>query len=778
MRPPRWPPWPRSAPGTSESDAGRSETSSGCCGWCRTDVCGTPRAGAPTSGPPEGTPPDRRHWSDVFGTGAAKAFQPSAPSTHWLKRELGVKIPETVILEIKGKPKRRYHMDSEGLLQAASMKTSAELLRVLRDFVRRAGRPRLPAAGGAESPRACAGRPGQASQRPLGCPAPGRRGASGELFDRVGPRPCRSRRRAVRAGPGAGSADRRRGAQLCRRHRAPDEHRGGAGADEGRWEAAAGVLAAHPEPAGPGAERAGRGAHALRHVRLRRAECRVRAAAAAASESHLRHPGHSQGRQHDLDSSSTTEASITASEGRYTTLSTTTWPPSSTSFTTAELSMAWHRNTTESSSPTMSFMNVSSTSRLTSSTAMSSTTLSANARHDEVEHDAPVQNSRIEQYHGADYDCVEHLSPRRRLDAGPLQDSASALPDLALPHASARLDAAVTFCVETCADSRPSQIYGTSRCTTASPWLAFLAPARPSPALDGAGAALGLLLGSLQDHTVKLAGVLEADALLVYSSRVGIFVACDIGIVAFGTPMVDLAVVVPCAAQSHDAIGFVAHSVGTRVCHRADYDDSRGVLRPGWHVLAAATSAMHERAADSSGGGERRSAAAADLGGDEAAAGGFDDSTPSRSSRRKHKRDKHKPDTGSDPRPPAGAPKSNMEVLKELRVLGISAETGYRTADIVAAISQCEGSTPRAVKLLWARCPERRPTAGVPDAQPQPAAGRAEPSAAAAARPPGGEDAACDAGHGVAGRKFFEKAGGGDARWKVLQGRSWPGRAA
>ena len=50
---------------------------------------------------------------------------------------VGVKIPETVILE-KGKPKRRYSVDPRGTPEVTKMKTSAELLRVLREFVRKA----------------------------------------------------------------------------------------------------------------------------------------------------------------------------------------------------------------------------------------------------------------------------------------------------------------------------------------------------------------------------------------------------------------------------------------------------------------------------------------------------------------------------------------------------------------------------------------------------------------------------------------------------------------
>ena len=59
------------------------------------------------------------------------------PDPRSLQGKLGIIVPETVILE-KGKPKRRYFLDHAGRIGVVRMKTSAELLRVLRDFVRRA----------------------------------------------------------------------------------------------------------------------------------------------------------------------------------------------------------------------------------------------------------------------------------------------------------------------------------------------------------------------------------------------------------------------------------------------------------------------------------------------------------------------------------------------------------------------------------------------------------------------------------------------------------------
>lgn len=73
---------------------------------------------------------------------AAAFFCPTLlPGT--LEAELGVAIPDTVVLE-KGKPLKRYVMDAQGKLSVMKMRTSAELLRVLRDFVKKALRPRLP----------------------------------------------------------------------------------------------------------------------------------------------------------------------------------------------------------------------------------------------------------------------------------------------------------------------------------------------------------------------------------------------------------------------------------------------------------------------------------------------------------------------------------------------------------------------------------------------------------------------------------------------------------
>mmetsp|Transcript_33721 Transcript_33721/g.61060 ORF Transcript_33721/g.61060 Transcript_33721/m.61060 type:complete len:634 (+) Transcript_33721:44-1945(+) len=55
--------------------------------------------------------------------------------------KIGVLIPETVILD-RGKPLKRYALENDGRIKVTKMKTSAELLRVLRDFVRKATRPR------------------------------------------------------------------------------------------------------------------------------------------------------------------------------------------------------------------------------------------------------------------------------------------------------------------------------------------------------------------------------------------------------------------------------------------------------------------------------------------------------------------------------------------------------------------------------------------------------------------------------------------------------------
>jgi len=52
-----------------------------------------------------------------------------------MSQTLGLNIPETVILE-KGKPKKMYFLDGDGQLNMTRMKTSAELLRVLRNFIK------------------------------------------------------------------------------------------------------------------------------------------------------------------------------------------------------------------------------------------------------------------------------------------------------------------------------------------------------------------------------------------------------------------------------------------------------------------------------------------------------------------------------------------------------------------------------------------------------------------------------------------------------------------
>jgi len=52
-----------------------------------------------------------------------------------MSQTLRLNIPETVILE-KGKPKKMYFLDGDGQLNVTRMKTSAELLRVLRNFIK------------------------------------------------------------------------------------------------------------------------------------------------------------------------------------------------------------------------------------------------------------------------------------------------------------------------------------------------------------------------------------------------------------------------------------------------------------------------------------------------------------------------------------------------------------------------------------------------------------------------------------------------------------------
>jgi len=83
------------------------------------------------------------------------SFLPSEGAAGSLEDVLGIRIPDTVILQ-KGKPQRRYSLDAQGRVQVTRMKTSAELLRVLRDFVRKAVKPRhgQPQALGAQAPGA------------------------------------------------------------------------------------------------------------------------------------------------------------------------------------------------------------------------------------------------------------------------------------------------------------------------------------------------------------------------------------------------------------------------------------------------------------------------------------------------------------------------------------------------------------------------------------------------------------------------------------------------
>ncbi|CAE8619315.1 unnamed protein product, partial [Polarella glacialis] len=93
---------------------------------------------------------------------------------------MGVMIPETVVLE-KGKPRKRYVLDAAGRVQVTRMKTSAELLRVLREFVKKATKPRVTGADGRRDPTTpCTGgsRPATGAMRPgkgqgHGSPSPG-----------------------------------------------------------------------------------------------------------------------------------------------------------------------------------------------------------------------------------------------------------------------------------------------------------------------------------------------------------------------------------------------------------------------------------------------------------------------------------------------------------------------------------------------------------------------------------------------------------------------------
>lgn len=89
----------------------------------------------------------------------------------------------------------------------------------------------------------------------------------------------------------------------------------------------------------------------------------------------------------------------------------------------------------------------------------------------------------------------------------------------------------------------------------------------------------------------------------------------------------------------------------------------------------------------------------------ETAADGPENFAASSSSKKEKEKKKKKAEKSE---PETATVKSNMDILKELRLLGISSERGYKTSDIVAAISQCNGSTPMAVKILWAKDKEER----------------------------------------------------------------------
>eukprot|EP00930_Biecheleria_cincta_P000452 TRINITY_DN10095_c0_g1_i2.p1 TRINITY_DN10095_c0_g1~~TRINITY_DN10095_c0_g1_i2.p1 ORF type:complete len:622 (+),score=136.57 TRINITY_DN10095_c0_g1_i2:31-1866(+) len=95
------------------------------------------------------------------------------PDPDSLLGKLGVLMPDTVIIE-KGKPVKRYNLDFAERIQATKMKTSAELLRVLRDFVRKATRPREVARSRTSSKNSMTGMPGISKSRSEGSLQPRR----------------------------------------------------------------------------------------------------------------------------------------------------------------------------------------------------------------------------------------------------------------------------------------------------------------------------------------------------------------------------------------------------------------------------------------------------------------------------------------------------------------------------------------------------------------------------------------------------------------------------
>lgn len=109
-------------------------------------------------------PPSPKVLSTLSRTGArtllagARESSEPPPGAPEPLSSLGVRIPETVVLE-KGKPRKRYMQDPQGRLAVSRMKTSAELLRVLRDFVRRAHSHH-------RGPRPLPGAAGEALRRP------------------------------------------------------------------------------------------------------------------------------------------------------------------------------------------------------------------------------------------------------------------------------------------------------------------------------------------------------------------------------------------------------------------------------------------------------------------------------------------------------------------------------------------------------------------------------------------------------------------------------------
>lgn len=129
------------------------------CLKCQRLAAQGPSTGPYIPGAKHGSHSTDRHISTSFSVNLSKPrdfawlLARVAEPTRRISQTLRLNIPETVILE-KGKPKKMYFLDADGQLNMTRMKTSAELLRVLKNFIKLCVKREARAVREAEKPAA------------------------------------------------------------------------------------------------------------------------------------------------------------------------------------------------------------------------------------------------------------------------------------------------------------------------------------------------------------------------------------------------------------------------------------------------------------------------------------------------------------------------------------------------------------------------------------------------------------------------------------------------